>query len=55
MGVHTRKDGIEVFNVIENIGESLGYLVRRENPMQKKKGAQTIDICWFWMNFRIIQ
>lgn len=47
MGVHTRKDGIEVFNVIENIGESLGYLVRRENPMQKKKGAQTIDICWF--------
>lgn len=51
MGVHTRKDGIEVFNVIENIGESLGYLVRRENPMQKKKGAQTIDICWFLDEF----
>lgn len=37
MGVHSRKDGMEVFNVIENIGESLGYLVRRENPMQKKE------------------
>ena len=55
MGVHTRKDGIEVFNVIENIGESLGYLVRRENPMQKRKVHKLLIYVGFWMNFRIIQ
>lgn len=49
MGDHRTFESLEFFKVIQDLGETLGYIVKNELPISNDNGnkAQAIDICWF--------